>query len=85
MAAAGAPANHIDTGEVQVHSSAEAGVSDEGPGAQVTVDPPWEGYDRLRAVEIIDRLQAADPSERALVRLYESTHRRRVSILRVVE
>lgn len=51
------------------------------PGAELHVDPPWDGYERMTAADIVDRLVVADAAERAVVRLYEQQHKRRKSIL----
>lgn len=51
------------------------------PGAQIRVDQPFEGYDKLKAPEIVARAKAADPAEKAVIRLYEQTHKKRKSIL----
>jgi hypothetical protein len=45
------------------------------------VDAPWDGYDRMRAADIVDRLQAADEATRAVVRLYEAQGKARSSVL----
>jgi hypothetical protein len=71
-----APA-HVDTGETLAY---EAGPSDD-PGAEVHVDAPWAGYDRMRAADIVDRLRIADEATRAVVRLYEQQGKARSSVL----
>jgi hypothetical protein len=58
----------------------EAGPADD-VGAEVHVDPPWDGYDRMRAADIVDRLRAADEATRAVVRLYEAQGKARSSVL----
>jgi hypothetical protein len=50
-------------------------------GATVHVDAPWEGYDRMRATDIVARLRSADPATRAVVRLYEQHGKARSSVL----
>jgi hypothetical protein len=55
------------------------------PGAEIRVDVPWEGYDKMKANDIVDRLKASDPSARAVVRLYEQQHKKRKSILSATE
>jgi hypothetical protein len=47
----------------------------------VHVDAPWEGYDRMRAADIVARLRAADDATRAVVRLYEQQGKARSSVL----
>jgi hypothetical protein len=51
------------------------------PGAQLRVDAPWDGYDRMKANEIVTRVKRADVAAKAVVRLYEQTHKKRKSIL----
>jgi hypothetical protein len=68
---------HVDSEPALAY---EAGPADD-VGAQVRVDPPWEGYDRMRAADIVDRLRAADEATRAVVRLYESQGKGRTSVL----
>jgi hypothetical protein len=50
-------------------------------GAEVHVDAPWDGYDRMRAADIVDRLRVADDATRAVVRLYEQHGKARSSVL----
>jgi hypothetical protein len=50
-------------------------------GAEVHVDAPWDGYDRMRAADIVDRLRVADEATRAVVRLYEAQGKARSSVL----
>jgi len=63
----------------------EAERTDDSPGAQVRVDEPWPGYAAMNAPEIIDRVRAADDEAvRAIVALYERSHRKRKTVLRAV-
>ena len=54
-------------------------------GPEIHLDPPWEGYDAMALDEVLGRLQAADPTTLAAVRLYESTHESRQAILLATE
>jgi hypothetical protein len=58
----------------------EAGPADD-VGAEVRVDAPWEGYDQMRANEIVSRLRSANVATRAVVRLYEQQGKARSSVL----
>jgi hypothetical protein len=58
----------------------EAGPADD-VGAEVHVDAPWEGYDKMRAADIVTRLKRADDATRAVVRLYEQQGKARSSVL----
>ena len=57
----------------------------EGAGAQVRVDPPWEGYDDLKAGDIGKRLGDADREVAAAVALYESMGRGRRSVIEAAD
>jgi len=50
-------------------------------GAEIHVDAPWDGYDRMRAADIVVRLRTADDATRAVVRLYEQQGKARSSVL----
>lgn len=56
-----------------------------GPGPTIEVAAPWDGYDAMTEDQILDRLTGADPTVRAIVRLYESTHGGRRQILIATE
>lgn len=75
---------HVDEEVVPVAEFAEPGAED-GAGAQLSVDEPWEGYDAMRVPEVRSRLTDADPALLAAVRLYESTHKGRRSVLDAVD
>jgi hypothetical protein len=75
---------HIDTEPELVAEFAESG-AEEGAGAELHVDEPWEGYRRMRVAAIRDRVAVAGAEELAVVQLYEVTHRRRRSVLDAVE
>lgn len=51
------------------------------PSAQIRVDAPWSGYDTMKAAEIVARVKGGDEAAKAVVRLYEQTHKKRKSIL----
>ncbi len=72
--------DHIDEEPVLVAEAAEEGAED-GVGPELHVDPPWEGYDRMKAADIRDRLRTASPAEAAAVELYEATAKARRSVL----
>jgi hypothetical protein len=59
----------------------EAETTPESPGAEIRVEEPWEGYRAMTAPDVVDRLRIADDATRAIVRLFESTHRKRKTIL----
>jgi pimeloyl-ACP methyl ester carboxylesterase len=72
---------HIDTEPELVASFAEPGAED-GAGPELHVEAPWDGYDRMRAQDIVDRLGAADEAVRAAVLLYERRRKNRVLVTR---
>jgi hypothetical protein len=59
--------------------------SEGGPGATIEVAEPWEGYETMTEDQVLDRLTGADPTIRAVVRLYESMHGSRRQILLATE
>jgi hypothetical protein len=75
---------HVDREAVVVGEFADAGAAD-GAGAQIRVAEPWEGYGSLTAKEVNDRLAAASPESLAVARLYETTHRNRVTVLKEID
>ena len=69
---------------VMVAEFADAG-AEEGAGAQIEVDPPWDGYDGMRANEVQRRIAGADAATVAAVLLYEATHKSRRGVLAAAE
>ena len=76
--------DHVDEEPVLVAEAAEEGAED-GAGAELHVEPPWDGYERMSAADVRDRLAAASAAEAAAVELYESTHKSRRSVLDAAE
>lgn len=76
--------DHVDEEVVLVAEVAEEG-AEEGAGAELHVDEPWDAYDEMNAPEIRDRLAAADPALAAAVSLYETTHKSRRTVLDAAE
>jgi hypothetical protein len=68
------------TAPVPVAEFGEEG-AEEKAGAQVHVDPPWGGYDDMTAARIQQRLRTAKREVVAAVSLYESTHRKRRTVI----
>jgi hypothetical protein len=83
-AAAPPPPAHVDRGPVVVAESADAGAED-GAGAEVNVGEPWDGYSALTAKEITAQLATASTATLAVVRLYESAHRNRRTVIAAVD
>ena len=67
--------------EASADEDAAASVGSAAPAASLRVDAPWEGYEKMRAPDVVTRLKASDETVKAVVRLYESTHKKRKSIL----
>jgi hypothetical protein len=63
----------------------EAEFGPDGPGPELRVEAPWPGYDAMNIDQVLDRLTGADPTLRAMVRLYEETHKNRKGVLRATE
>ena len=51
------------------------------PHATIRIDAPWDGYDTMKAGDIVERLRTADATVKAIVRLYEQNGRKRKSIV----
>jgi hypothetical protein len=66
--------------EEVVAQFAEPGAED-GAGAQLDVEEPWDGYAEMNAGAIISRIDQADPAQLAVVELYEQTHKKRQTVL----
>jgi hypothetical protein len=79
-----AGAKQVDDTPVPVAEFAEAGAED-GAGAEIHVDPPWDGYEGMTAAQISERLASADGGVAAAVSLYESAGRGRVSVVRAAD
>ena len=77
-------ASHVSEEPSLVEELAEPG-AEEGAGAEVHVGEPWEGYGDTNAREVVARLSSATSAELAAVQLYESSHRRRQTILNAVQ
>ncbi len=75
---------HVSEEPTIVGELAEPGAED-GAGAQVTIDEPWDGYRRMSAKEVIARVSHSDSAELAAVSLYESAHQARQTVLSAVE
>lgn len=75
---------HIDTEAELVAEFSEPG-AEEGAGAEIHVEEPWAGYRQMAAADIRERVLLAGPEELAVVQLYETSHRRRRTVLDAVE
>jgi hypothetical protein len=75
---------HVSEEPRLVEEFAEPG-AEQGAGAEVHVDPPWDGYEQMNAKQVISRLATADRAELAAVQLFERGNRRRQTILNAVE
>jgi hypothetical protein len=49
------------------------------------VEAPWPNYDTMTVGQVLDRLTGTDQTTRAMVRLYEETHKNRRGVLRATE
>jgi hypothetical protein len=79
-APAPAPA-HVSEEAEQV---ASFGPSDD-PGSTIEVQAPWPRYDEHSAAEVIKRVRSGDEATRAVVLLYERTHKARKSVIAAAE
>jgi hypothetical protein len=76
--------DHVDEEVVLVAEVAEEGAED-GAGAELHVEPPWDGYDEMTAAGIRDRLVVGDSVLAAAVDLYETTHKSRRTVIDAAE
>ena len=75
---------HVSEEPELVEEVAEPGAQD-GAGAEVRVEEPWEGYRRMSAKEVIARLGNASAAELTAVGLYENGNQGRQTVLSAVE
>ena len=78
------PPAHVSREATLVDAFADPG-AEEGAGATVHVEEPWDGYARLTANDVVARLAASGPEELAAVALYEAAHRDRKTVLAAAE
>jgi hypothetical protein len=74
---------HVSDESTLVAEVAEPG-AEGGAGAEIHVAEPWEGYDDLKAADVVDRISSRSAAELAAVELYERSHRRRQTVLKAV-
>jgi hypothetical protein len=75
---------HVSEEPVLVAESADEG-AEEGVGAAISIAEPWEGYRRMKAAEVLERIEAASREELAVIELYEGMNRRRKTVLEAAE
>jgi hypothetical protein len=78
------PEEHVSEEPELVADSADPDAT-ETPGPEVSVDEPWPRYRRAKAAEVIASLPDRSREELAVAQLYESTHRRRSTVLEAME
>jgi len=74
------PPAHVSREAHVVESSADPGAED-GAGAAVRIEEPWQGYRQMTAADVIARLVVASAEELAAVALYERAHRDRSTVV----
>jgi hypothetical protein len=77
-------AKTIDEEPELVEELAEPGAED-GAGAEVEVQEPWEGYADMNADAVIGRVRNASAAELTLVELYERVNKHRKTVLAAAE
>jgi hypothetical protein len=77
-------AKTIDDEPDVVEELAEPGAED-GAGATIKIEEPWDGYSEMNAHAVIARVRKATAAELALVELYERAHKRRRTVLAAAE
>lgn len=76
--------SHVSEEPEIVEELAEPG-AEEGAGAEVRIDEPWDGYAQMSAQQVIARVGDATPAELAAIGLYESANQARETVLSAVE
>ena len=90
-ATAGKPARRRASGPTKGEVAAireanrEAEGAEGGPGPELHVDEPWEGYAGMGLDEVLARLETATDAELAVVRMYETQHENRQAVLLATE
>jgi hypothetical protein len=77
-------AKSLDDEDELIEEFAESGAED-GAGATVEVDEPWNGYGAMHADDVIDRIQTANAAELAVLELHERAHKQRETVLTAAE
>jgi hypothetical protein len=75
---------HVSEEPELVAESADPGAT-ESPGPELTVEEPWPGYRRMKAAEVIAALPDLSREELAVAELFESTSRKRRTVLEAME
>ena len=75
------PPRHVSS---EPETVASFGPADE-PGATLDVQAPWPGYDTHPAAEVVKRVRQGDEATRAVVLLYERSHKARKSVIAAAE
>jgi hypothetical protein len=76
--------DHLEDRPVVAAEVAEAG-AEEGAGAELHIELPWDGYRSMTAAQIRGRLAEADPEVAAVVKLYEAAHKGRRSVIEAAD
>jgi len=71
---------HVSEEATLVAEFADPG-AEGGAGPNIEIAAPWDGYEKLRARDITDRLVTADVSTAAAVELYERAHKGRKLVI----
>jgi hypothetical protein len=75
---------HVSEEPVEVAAFAEPGAED-GPGPELDVEEPWDGYANQDAPTVVQLLSTVGRESAAAVELYESVHRQRRTVLEAAE
>jgi hypothetical protein len=75
---------HVSEEPQLVAQVAEPGAAD-GPGPEIRIAEPWDGYRQLNAKDVIDRVSSASDAELAAIELFEGSHRSRRTVMAAAE
>jgi hypothetical protein len=78
------PEPPIEVEEELVEQVAERG-AETTPGPEIEIDEPWEGYARMTAAEIRERLRSETPAVAGMVEIYERSRKARKQVIEASE
>jgi hypothetical protein len=78
------PEPPIEVEEELVEQVAERG-AEEPPGPEIEIAEPWDGYARMTAAQIRERLQSVDTATAGVVEMYERAHKKRKQVIEAAE
>jgi hypothetical protein len=78
------PEEPVEVEEELVESFAEQG-AEEAPGPEIEIAEPWDGYAKMTAAQIRERLSSVDTATAGMVEIYERAHKGRKQVIDAAE